>query len=326
VPQYTIDLTQYTATAPLVFRGSILSVTAILQKDNRVQAFARFQVDRWYRGKQPPDLYLRFVPYHPISAANGHDCNDFKPGSHWLVFAVERSGSLELVDDCQGATAISPRLGPDVTPPDLIAQMEADFIAGLDDTNPMARVLSIQRLGGLKSAASRPVLHHVIETGSPAEVKWAVYAALRTGDVSVLAKLKEVLDRSDGEALDGFIALELRDLKDRSAIPGLIGILGSATNPATLEYVLTVLGEKLKSVEALPGIAAPLAASHPRIRFSALVGMEAITHEPACTLPLQWTESMIEPQAQQCLAWWDHYGREQFRERRLGPPASASPQ
>ncbi|SRR6266478_5684605 len=197
-------------------------------------------------------------------------------------------------------------------PPDLIAQMEADFIAGLEDTNTAARLHSIQRLGGLKSASSRPALHHVIETGSPAEVKWAVYAALRTGDVSVLTKLREVLDRSNGEALDVFIALELRGLKDRRAIPGLIDILGSVTDPAVLEYVLTALGENLKAVEALPGIAAHLAASHPRIRFSALVGMQAITQEPACILPAQWTEGMIEPQAQQCLAWWDHRGREQF--------------
>src|SRR5260370_10158942 len=186
--------------------------------------------------------------------------------------------------------------------------MDADFIAGREDANTAAGLHCIQRLGGLKSASSRPALHHVIETGSRAEVKWAVYTALRTGDVSVLTKLREVLDRSNGEALDVFIALELRGLKGRRAIPGLIDILGSVTDPAVLEYVLTALGENLKAVEALPGIAAHLAASHPRIRFSSLVGMHAVTQDPPSILPSHWTEGMIEPPAQQSLARRDHRG------------------
>jgi hypothetical protein len=29
----------------------------------------------------------------------GHDCIDFRPQEYWLVFAVEKNGELEMVDD-----------------------------------------------------------------------------------------------------------------------------------------------------------------------------------------------------------------------------------
>ena len=54
--------------------------------------------------------------------------------------------------------------------------MEADFIAGLGDSNVETRIFSIQRLGGLKLASSRPVLREVIETRKGIEAEWAVYA------------------------------------------------------------------------------------------------------------------------------------------------------
>ena len=69
---------------------------------------------------------------------------------------------------------------------------------------------SIQRLGGLKLPSSRGALHIVIENGNDTESKWAVYAALRTGDVSVLPRVKQLLAVGDRQLPESAIASQLR--------------------------------------------------------------------------------------------------------------------
>jgi len=113
------------------------------------------------------------------------------------VFAVNTGGRLELFDDCEGALAISPLLGSELSDAGWLAQMETDFLAGLSDGSSPARVLSIHRLGGLKLPSSRGALHRVIEKRNKDESKWAIYAALRTGDVTVLPRVKELLAVGD---------------------------------------------------------------------------------------------------------------------------------
>ena len=130
------------------------------------------------------------MPFSYPSNAIGHDCIDFRPEGYWVVFAGEKDGQPELIDDCEGALTISALLGPDLGTADWLAQMEADFFAGLNDQDSAARLASIQRLGGLKLPSSRDALHGVIEKGGDVESKWATYAALRSGDVSVLPKAK----------------------------------------------------------------------------------------------------------------------------------------
>jgi hypothetical protein len=76
----------------------------------------------------------------------GHDCIDFRPETYWLVFAIEKNGQLEMIDDCEGALTISALLAPDPPTTDWLAQTEADFLAGLNDPDSAARLASIQRL------------------------------------------------------------------------------------------------------------------------------------------------------------------------------------
>lgn len=96
-PEAIIDLTEYTQ-SPVVFRGTVLDVSPALLEDTGAPMVARFQVDRWYRNPEGVDAAVHFAPYELQSAINGHDCIDFKPGTHWLVFATNESGHLELVD------------------------------------------------------------------------------------------------------------------------------------------------------------------------------------------------------------------------------------
>jgi HEAT repeat protein len=199
----------------------------------------------------------------------------------------------------------------------MLGQLEADFEAGLDDPDPANRLISIQRLGGLKSASSRPALHRIIENGAPAEKNWATYAALRGGDTTVLSRVRDMLARGDSDTPSFFLAWELGQLRNKSAIPELIEITKVAKDASARGYAIAALGDKMHASEALPAIAARLADSDSGVRFDALNAMRAITAEPACSLSMEprYTQDMIEPQVQYCLTWWDGQGKQKFANR-----------
>jgi HEAT repeat protein len=305
------DVRELSERAPFVFRGHVLTViptTANTTPGTRGEFIAKIQVDRWYRGKGPTETSLRFA-YSGEIFRDGHDCIDFRPETYWTVFAAEKNGQLEMIDDCEGALTISPLLGPDLGKSDWLAQMEADFLAGLNDQDSAARLASIQRLGGLKLPSSRDALHRVVENGDDSDSKWAVYAALRTGDVTVLPKVKQLLADGDRELPGGAIALQLRYVTDAAALPDLLAILGSAASDLTRSCVLIALGENLKDPRAVPVIAAHLSDTAVQARYDALVGLKNITHEEACTLPREWKEQDVEPQISRCKGWWEQVGK-----------------
>ena len=310
-PPSMADVRQLAERAPLVFRGHVLTVTPITKDTNssaRVESIAKIQVDRWYRGKGPTEVLLRFA-YSGEIFANGHDCIDFHPETYWTVFAVEKNGQMEMIDDCEGALTISPLLGPYLGNADWLAQMEADFLAGLEDHDSAARLSSIQRLGGLQLPSSRDALHRVIEKGDDAESTWAVYAALRTGDISVLPRVKQLLANGDGALPESAIALQLRYVTDPGALPDLLAILNSAPSDLTRSCVLIALGQNLKDRRAVPSLAAHLSDPALQVRYGALDGLKNITHEEACTLSREWKEQDVEPQISRCKIWWEQVGK-----------------
>ncbi len=311
LPPSMADVRELAQKAPLVFRGHVLTVTLTTTNTGpgaRVESIANIQVDRWYRGKGSTEALLRFA-YSGEIFANGHDCIDFRPDTYWVVFAAEKNRQLELIDDCEGALTISRLLGPDLGNANWLAQMEADFLAGLNEPDSVARLASIQRLGGLKLASSRDALHRVIENGDDADSKWAVYAALRTGDLTVLPLVKQLLAKGDREIPEWAIAAELQSIVDPSAVPNLIAILESAPSELTRSRILMTLGEKLKDPRAVPSLAAHLSDPDRYARYDALDGLKNVTHEEACTLPPEWKEQDIEPQISRCKIWWEQVGK-----------------
>jgi hypothetical protein len=310
-PPSMADVRDLAQKSPLVFRGRVLKVIPVAENREpgpRVESIAIIQVDRWYRGKGRTEALVHFT-YDYNRTVNGHDCIDFRPYEYWLVFAAEKNGQLEMTDDCEGALTISLLLGPDLGNVGWPAQMEADFLEGLNDHDSAARLASIQRLGGLKLPSSRDTLHRVVEKGDDAESKWAVYAALRTGDVSVLPRVRQLLAKGDSELPESAIAMELQNVTDTRALPELISILKNAPSELTQTRVLIALGEKLKDPRAVPSLAAHLSDPDLHARYDALDGLKNITHEEACTLSREWKEQDVEPQISRCKIWWEQVGK-----------------
>lgn len=310
-PPYMADVRALAESAPVVFRGQVVEVHSVGETttDSSVERkIATFQVDRMYRGTVNTEVSLNFA-YDWFMRGNGHYCMDFQPNTYWLVFAVEKDGRLELSDDCDGALTVSPILGPDLGNASWLAQMETDFLAGLADSDPAIRLISIQRLGGLGLASSRDALHRIIETGNKEESKWAIYAALRTGDITVLPKVKELLAEGNLDQPQRAMALQLQYLSDPAAEPNLLAILNSANGDLTRKCALTALGEKLRDPKAVPSLASHLSDPDHDARYLALNGLRNITHENACTLPPNWKEQDVEPQIEICKSWWEAEGK-----------------
>jgi hypothetical protein len=311
-PPSMADVRDLAEKAPIVFRGRVAGVSFYGKQSLHtivVNSIATFDVDRLYRGSVPAEPMIHFVYSGSPNGVNGHDCIDFQPDTYWLVFAVEKGGRFELYDDCEGALAISPLLGPHHEDAGWLSQMEADFLAGLNDGDPAKRIVSMQRLGGLKLPSSRNALHRVIDGGDETEARWAVYAALRTGDISVLPKVKQILSVGEGSSPAGAIAFELQNVSDPKAVPDLIAILDSAPGDLTRSRVLIALAEKIKDPRSVPSLAAHLSDPDEGSRYLALEGLKNITQEFECTLPESAKAQRFESQIRRCKLWWDDKGK-----------------
>ena len=191
IPEHAaeVDISRLASSATTIFRGRVSNIISGQTTNSGTRlagihgAIAEFAVDRWYRGTGSGTVDVPFS-YSLQMALNGHDCINFQPGSYWVVFLKDNGGSLQMVDDCEGALTISPRLAsqPSNTN-DWQYLMIADFAAGLQDDTSRARVASLQRLGNLRSRQILPRLGPFLEAGSGEEYEWAVYAALRAGDI-----------------------------------------------------------------------------------------------------------------------------------------------
>jgi len=305
-----------------IFKGTVIAVTPDPRGDPHYWAKldgkpmndnfdAKFRIERVYRGNIADGASVHFV--WGIQEIFGHDCIDFKPGQHWVVFAENKGGELTLADDCDGALAVSPRLGQKLEGAGWSKQMEADFIAGLGDSDPADRILSLQRLGGLKLASSRPAIHREIEQSQGEEKKWAVYAALRTGDVTVLPLVKDYVTSAGKKGVpEEAMLVEFRWIKDPAAVPGLLDILANAPNDDTRQMVLIPLVDNVGDPRAIPALGESLSSSNGHILYLAVTGLGKIAHAEACKISGAGDDEMLfRQQVAACKTWWEKTGSKQ---------------
>lgn len=307
LPTSWADVQYLAERSPVVFRGQVSRIKNTNPNVNdgaERHGIATFQVDRIYKGTAPAELSFPFG--YGSDVVEGHYCTDFEPDTYWLVFMNYWGSKLELADDCEGALPISSRLGRSLHGTDWRAQMEADFLAGLSDSDPAERLFSIQRLGGLKLPSSRPTLHRVIETGTHEESVWAVYAAMRTDDASVLPRVKELLVSGEPVAAQTGMAFDLQYVSNPDALPSLIAILESSHDELATSRILIALGQNLKDPRALPVLAEHLTDPIGNNRYRALEGMGRITDFPAC---IPTSDHDYDSRIIDCKKWWDSTGK-----------------
>jgi hypothetical protein len=306
------DVRDLAKRAPLVFRGQVVQLQLTRDEPEVKEGIAVIGVERWYRGnigsRNSSRVRVHFVyGYSAASSHEGHNFVNFALDSFWIVFAQPHDAAgLELVDDCEGALAVS-RLRAPRTSGDALSQMEADFEAGLGDSDPEARLASIQRLAGLGMAASREALREVISYGTETESKWALFALLRTGDGSAVSLAAPILLtlRHDKPGPypqpEGAIALALPKLRDPMAVPELIEILNGAPDELVRSCASQALME-IKDPRALGTLADHLSDSSQYVRYNSLIGMGYITHAPPCTVTDPEDAEKAEPL---CKIWWE---------------------
>ena len=272
-PGVIMDLNSYLAEAPIVVRAEIVSISSPRLMFGKTLATAQFRVTRWYRGQPPAALAFRFDVGR--LQMNGEICPIFKPGTHWLLLARERDGALELIDECNGAFRVTPELG--AAQPDPIAGVEADFLAGLASATSSHRLLNLERLANLRRPSSLPALRGMISHGSPLEVRWALCAALRAGDVSLIPFAHSLLQAPLPDPLGPRIHFAIRELRDPAAIPALTEIAWSQSDAAKASAI-SALGNIPSATSALPAITANLNSGNEAIRRAARRAIAQLTH------------------------------------------------
>lgn len=297
----------------IIFKGSVTKVESdpnspyvhewgpVGAKPLNFYFVAAFRVDRVYRGK---------VPEEPVLHFEADDCILFQPGENRVVFANIRQGKMTLAEECVGALGVSPLLGPKLEGADWSMQMEADFIAGLGDTDPAARILSLQRLGGLQLASSRPAIRREIEQSEGEERKWAVCAALRTGDTTVMPLVKDYLAATGERGTHkGVMCFGLRNIKDPAAVPDLLNIFANARDDATKENVLVALVDNIGDPRTIPALGESLSSTNDQILYLAVTGLGKIAHANACKISdADDDKTPFRQKVVACKAWWDASG------------------
>jgi len=322
--QSMVDIREMAAHAKLMFRGRVLSRTIdpspdpgapVSYRDGKrmpTALIATFAVDRTYLGAPRTRAAIHFIS--DFGLAMGHFCIEFQPDQYWLVFAVKGSdGSLELADDCIGALRISPQLGPKLENAAWPEQMEADFIAGIDDPKETMRIFSLQRLGGLGLPSSRPALHAVIDKHNGNEKGWAAYAALETGDMTVMPKVREILDLRGGGVLESDLALALRSIKDPAGVPELVKIASTSRDDLARHEALVGLLYNFHDPRSVPVFGQALYDSDSSIASIGLEGLGHTAKTPACrmpdTLPGADNHAAFARALAECKEWWERDGR-----------------
>lgn len=333
-PEGTEDIRFLAESASFIFHARVVSFDSIHRDYGQEAGIATLAVGRWYKGKiQPATVHLKFV-YAGMSAfRNGHDCVDLHRSTTWLVFANQTVQDLfELSDDCKGALPMSPMLS-DNPHGTWLEQLQQDLITGLQDGDEAYRLANIARLGGLKLPSSAEPLQQFIEYGTDAEAKWGIYAALRSGDLSVLPKVQDIVigiteptDKgvnhrqfrpSDDPAParnssaygdpESDMALELQKLRDPRAVPTLLRILDSAKAGFVRSCVSSALAE-IQDPRSVRTVAQHLEDPDRYVRYDTLLTMMRITHEPDCTFPPGTEDPKFEKYIQQCDRWWKATG------------------
>lgn len=313
-----VDISRLASSATTIFRGRVSAIvsgqtttsgTSVLAMHG---AIAEFAVDRWYRGTASAIIDVPFS-YSLQLAINGHDCINFQPGSYWVVFAKDNGGSLQMVDDCEGALTVSPRLASQVTNTnDWQSLLIADFAAGLQDDTSQARVASLQRLGNLRSRQILPFLEPFLQEGRGEEYEWAVYAALRAGDIRMLSAVKELLQAYPKQHVpELFMPFEIEHITARAAIPDLLAILRRESQARMAVIIaLSQIGDR----GVLNDIAPHLADSDRFVRYQAMAAIHKLLPSSPCAFSPSASEEEVNAGEQKCLTWWQQIGADMVRQ------------
>jgi hypothetical protein len=332
-PEGTEDLVELARPADVVFHASVIDIRPDVHRPTSDGYIARLHVNRVYKGQLPPELNLA---YNWPGFMMGHGCIDLTRSTSWLIFGKIAAGSMVLFShDCEGGLPVSSILAADA-PGTWTERLQRDLIAGLDDNAPDVRLANIARLGGLKLRSSAVALHRVIEIGSETERKWAIYACLRSGDLSVLPaveklviaipdhagpsivpvpteidaapQLVEPVLRGGFPHPDASIAWELQNLRSPNIVPMLIRVLRAARWANVRGEALLAL-EKIKDPRSAPAVDAALADPDPFIRFNALVTMRLLTNASQChEPPPEAGDAALTMKAAECQRWWNENG------------------
>ncbi len=308
------DVNDLFSSAGFVFHARIVNIDrASDDAFGSYSGVATLDVDRWYKGTTTvKTVRLRFAYTRII--ADGHSCIDLGGNAYWLLFATEvEPGLFQFSDDCYGGLPVSSILA-DTANKTGIRQLQDDLVAGLQDQDPAARLENIKRLGGLKLASSHEALLPFVDHGTEAESKWAVYAALRSGDLSVLPNVESIVISQNQNRIepDGLIALETAHLRSWRAVPTLVSILESAK----MDFARGSAAQALEAIgdpQSVPILAKHLTDSDETVSYYCLVAIGAITHEPSCTLPDHWQdkEGAVDRCSTTCRQWWQTKGSSQ---------------
>lgn len=294
----------------------------------RKTAVAIIRIDRCFKGKLEGEVAVASDEYMPAGGwSGGGHLFIPKVGEYLLLFLVKKDNVLDLLDQDGLALPVSRLTSTNEPKRNILASMEKDFTAGLNDPDPELVLKSILWLGCMQHLHSTAKLHALFEHSDQLGRLYIWESLLKLGDLSVVHEVADYFDQDPPDfrplflPRDRILQLKLRvflalfDLRDASVIPYLNRFMDSA-DPHIRSRALMAL-RAIGSLDSAPVFLRELDNRNDDMAF---IAMQAL-FELAGGGPIDWVENdpnlwaNAPSYAQQCREWWSTEGEARARAR-----------
>jgi hypothetical protein len=195
------SLPDVVAKASFICKGEVISapdVRTIRGPLPRKTGIAKLRIDACFKGSLAGVIAVAADEYRPAAgwSGGGHLFTP-KTGEHLLLFLRSKGTVYELADDNVGALSVSTRTSsvpPNIDP---LENLESDFKAGLQDSDPEVVLKSIRWLGDLQHLHSTAELKGSLKNADEVTRLYLWQTLLKVGDLSIVPEVGRYLDQFD---------------------------------------------------------------------------------------------------------------------------------
>lgn len=200
VSEVSVRFPELVSRSSFVCKGQVASAPVVKNLNGslpRMTGITTVRIDRCFKGALNGPILVASDEYRPAGgwSGGGHIFTP-DPGEYLLLFLNRKGELYELADQNRGALSISTRTSTTEAISDPILNLENDFKAGLEDSDPEMVLKSICWLGHLGRLRSTTELHLLLDKGDPIEQMYVFESLLTVGDLSVIRDIADYLDRN----------------------------------------------------------------------------------------------------------------------------------
>jgi hypothetical protein len=199
VEETNVRIPDLLSKSSFVCKGEVISAPLVRNINAplpRMTGITTVRIDACFKGALRGLISVASDEYLPAGGSSGGGHSFYPQVGEYLLLFLKREGQLyTLADQNRGALPVSTRSSLVSNSSDALSKLEDDFKLGLYDSDHEIVLKSICWLGQLGHLKSTVELHALFHEADPIEREYLWETLLIVGDLSVVAKVANDLDR-----------------------------------------------------------------------------------------------------------------------------------